>query len=183
MEIVFQILGYLSIPMLLLSLFAMVKSLNRQRPIIPRGLLIQLGISIVFLVVYSLLLNVSPPTILSYGLMGTGITFGSFWSRTTKLSIKKGAVYGKRSIWYMAIWVLSIAITQTLAMTSTQELVAYGLSTIYLTTGIAIGTNLRLLFQQRRLATVSINGSITCPHCGIINNRSLKFCTQCGRSL
>ena len=129
------------------------------------------------------MLGVNPPTVLSYGLMCAGIIFGSFWSRATKLSVREGTVYGKRSIWYMVIWVLSIVTTQTLAMTATQELVAYGLSTIYLTTGIAIGTNLSLLFQQRRLVTVNLYGDITCPNCGTINSRSLKFCTQCGQAL
>jgi hypothetical protein len=183
MDIFLKILGYLSIPMMLFSAYAMTKSLKKDQRVTPRSLVIQLGISIIVLIVYTLLLNVNPPTALSFSLMAVGGVFGVVWSRTTNLTIRDGVVYGKRTVWYMVAWILSITLTQTMAMTAPKELVAYGLSTIYFTTGIAIGTNLSVLIRQQRLLAVKVRSQVVCPHCNNTVSPSATFCTHCGNRL
>jgi len=182
MEVFLKVLGYLSIPLLLLSVIFMIRSLRRDRRLRSRSLLIPIFISIVFLIVYNSLLGVSPPTILSFILMILGLAFGSLWGRTTHLTMREGMVYGRRSVWYLVIWALSIGITQLMALTVSSAAVAYGLSTIYFTTGLAVGTNSSLLFRRSRLGPASVP-EITWPNCGTINGGTRKFCMQCGQAL
>lgn len=182
MELFLKIIGYLSIPLLILSVIFMIRSLRRDQRLTPRGLLIPLCTSIVLLIIYNSLLGVSPPTALSYILMFLGLIFGMLWSRTTHLTMRQGMAYGRRSVWYLIIWAFSIGITQLMALTVSSKFVAYGLSTIYFSTGLAVGTNGSLLFRRWRLVSVSVQ-KITCPNCGTINARMIKFCTQCGQAL
>jgi hypothetical protein len=83
----------------------------------------------------------------------------------------------------MVAWILSIALTQTMAMTAPRELVAYGLSTIYFTTGIAMGTNLYMLVRQRRLLAVTVSSQVICPHCNNPVSPTTTFCTHCGNKI
>ena len=183
MEVFLKIIGYLSIPLVLLSVFVMIRSLRRDQRLTSRSLITQMLVSLVFIIAYALLLRVSVSLALSTPLLVLGLILGVLWNRTTHLRLQKGEVFGRRSIWYLVIWGLSFSITQLMALTASAEIVSYGLSTVYFSTGLAIGTNGSLLFRRWRLISSGAPVEISCPACGTVNIRVRNFCTQCGQTL
>lgn len=168
---------------MLLSAFSLLKSLKKTQPVKLKSIVIQMGVSIAVLIFYILVLNVNPPTSLSLSLLAAGAAFGAIWSRSTSLAVTRGVVYSKRSLWYMVAWIASIALTQTLSLTATRELVTYGISTIYLTTGIGFGTNFSVIIRHQRLLAARVTSQLVCSFCGSKASKASKFCNHCGRKL
>lgn len=184
MEVFLKILGYLSLVLLVVSVYFMVRSVGRQRRLSLRTLIVPLVSVILFLIIYSLILDISPPAIASAFLALAGLGVGIFWGRTTALSAKGTEVYGRRSAWYVVVWGISIAITQVLALLSTPSTVSWGLSTIYFSTGLAYGMNGYLLFRRWKVLSGRREGpQHTCPACGAKIKTGGKFCPGCGQTM
>ena len=183
MAIVFKIIGYLSIPLMIFSAYTMIKSLNRDQRIKTLSLVLPMVTSVAAVFLYTAILKITTSTFLSAILAIVGFLLGIWWSRSTILSIKNGAVTGKRSSVYIVVWILTIAITQLMSQVSSPKLVALGISSMFFSTGLALGTNLSLLSRRHKLASTLKSASRTCPHCGKTVAAGLNFCTYCGNSL
>ena len=189
MDIVFKIIGFLSIPLLIFSIIMMVRSLKKERTITIRSLLLQVVISLAMLIIYSTLLKVDPPTGWSWVLIATGLLIGGLQSRTTALTVQGDKVLGKRSVWFLVIWGISFTITQLLALFGRAEIASYGLLTIYLSTGLSVGANLGLFFRRQQVlqtgktVTEAVVPDGVCPDCGAEVSPGQQFCTGCGSQL
>lgn len=180
-----SVAGYASILLVALSVLAMVRTIGKPRPLVLSGLLIQMAFSGLFLALYSFLLNLGEPTMLSWGLMGAGLGAGIFQGFTTRITVSGDRVTAKRSILYLLIWGLTFTATQLLALLGQNELAAYGLSSIYLATGIALGMNGTLVVRRLLVAPGKNQADTgkTCPDCGEVNSPGRRFCRSCGRQL
>ena len=98
MDIVLRIIGWLAIPLLIFSVWMMIRSLKKERTITIPSLILQVAISVVVLILYVVLLKVSPPTGWSWALIAVGLLIGLLQSRTTSLRVDQGKVLGKRSV-------------------------------------------------------------------------------------
>lgn len=193
---ILKIVGYLAIPLTILSVLWMIKTLRRPKPVTFRSLVIQIALPLLVLLVYSLLLHVSVNPVLAWPLFAAGLVIGVLWGQTTRLNLKKGRVYGKRSVWYLVVWAVTFSVTQGLSLMQRRGLVAVGLATMYFSTGLAIGTNVsfmyrrwKLLSKEEKLAPVlapayaGAGGAVTCPNCAAVNAGPRKFCRECGKTL
>lgn len=192
MALVFRVIGYLSLLILLISFYFMVRTLRRGRKVTRRSLIIPILMSVLFLVVYGAVLNHPEPSVLSALLMALGLVFGVIWSRATTLTARGTDVYGRRSVGYVVIWGLSIAVTQAATLMA-PSWAAYGMSTIYFSTGLAMGTNASLLIKRSRLLSDHSQGRLVagagqavlsrCKRCGEISESGQRFCVNCGSQL
>ena len=180
-----SIAGYASILLVALSVMSMVRTIGKPRPLVLSGLLIQMAFSALFLFLYRFLLNLSEPTMLSWGLMGAGLGVGVFQGFTTKITVSGDRIIAKRSVLYLVIWGITFATTQALALLGQKELAAYGLSSIYLATGIALGMNGTLVIRRLLVSSAGEAPATgrACPACGEINSADRRFCRSCGRQL
>jgi membrane protein CcdC involved in cytochrome C biogenesis/predicted nucleic acid-binding Zn ribbon protein len=187
LDTVLMIAGYISVPLVLLSVFAMVRTIGKPRPLVASGLVLQVILSAAFLVLYRFLLDIGEPTTLSLALLAAGLAGGAFQGFTTKLDVSGDRVMAKRSVFYLVIWGLSFSATQLLAMLGQNTIAAYGLSSVYLATGIAVGMNGTLLARRMMVSAsghpAGIRAVSACPACGSANAPGRKFCGACGRSL
>jgi hypothetical protein len=207
MQFIFKIIGFISIALMIFSVYIMIKSMRRDQRIKVRSLLIPVFSSLIFLVLYVVILKSVRLSPWSFLLGLVGLAAGILWSKTTLMSLKNNNVVGKRSPWYLVIWGVTIAVTQLLSMTASPGTVAIGISTIFFSTGLNIGTNSSLLVRRQKLVSgiqlqvkpVNASGiaskidqelasSISlkqqgCPNCGKTNNSGLKFCVKCGQPL
>jgi hypothetical protein len=104
-------------------------------------------------VVYISVLGIDPPRLPSGFLWLVGIGVGLVWANTTALSqAADGAVMGRRSVWYLWVWGGTFLLTQFLALVGSRGLASVGISTIYLSMGLAIGTNGNLLYRRSQVA-------------------------------
>ncbi len=207
MQFIFKIIGFISIGLMILSVYIMIKSMRRDQRIKVRSLLIPVLSSLIFLVLYVVILKSVRLSPWSFLLGLVGLAAGILWSKTTLMSLKNNNVVGKRSPWYLVIWGVTIAVTQLLSMTASSGTVAIGISTIFFSTGLNIGTNSSLLVRRQKLvsgiqmqhklvnapAIVSKTGQksasntglkkLDCPNCGRTSISGLKFCVNCGQAL
>jgi len=147
----FKVVGFLSIPLVVLSVFLLTRSIGRATRITSRGLIIQIGTVPVFLLVYSLLLGVSVALKWAIPLVMIGTGVGGFWGFNTVLTLRGNEVFGTRSIWYLVLWGVSFALTQLLALVGTDGMTASGMATMCFSMGTALGMNGGLLIRRRLL--------------------------------
>jgi hypothetical protein len=207
MQFIFKIIGFISIALMIFSVYIMIKSMRRDQRIKVRSLLIPVFSSLIFLVLYVVILKSVRLSPWSFLLGLVGLAAGILWSKTTLMSLKNNNVVGKRSPWYLVIWGVTIAVTQLLSMTASPGTVAIGISTIFFSTGLNIGTNSSLLVRRQKLvsgiqmldksANVSrVTGAppqkpalgtkpqqSICLACGKVNAAGLKYCIYCGHVL
>ena len=155
LTVIFKIIGFLSIPLVLFSVYMMVRSIGRARRITRKSLYIQLGMSPVFLIVYSLLLGVSIAFKWAIPLVVLGLGVGGFWGLSTALTLRGRQVMGTRSTWYIILWGASFALTQTLALFASEGATAGGLATMCFSMGTAVGMNVSLLLRHHQLLSNS----------------------------
>jgi len=148
LTVLYRIVGFVSVPLLVVSTLMMVRSIRRSQRITSGSLLFQLAFSPGFLVLYSLLLGVQVAVKWAVPLLMLGIGLGSVWAQSTSLSLRGGSVYGSRSVWYLMLWCASYAVTELLALFGTDGAVAGGLATMIFSTGSAIGMNGNLLLRR-----------------------------------
>jgi hypothetical protein len=183
LALVFRIIGILSIPLTLVAIVLMIRSLRHEQQITARSLIIQLATSPIFLAVYAWLLGVSVSLRIAVPMLIVGLAVGVVWGHTTRLRLTRRAqVAGRRSIWYLAVWGLTFTVTQGLALWASSEVVAHALSTMYFSTGAAAGMNGYLLFRYWRLLS-GAPAPLRCPACGAVGGRGQKFCVRCGTAL
>ena len=151
LTVIFKIIGLLSIPLVLFSVYMMVRSIGRARRVTRKSLFLQLGMSPVFLIVYSLLLGVSIAFKWAIPLVVLGLGVGGFWGLSTALTLRGSQVMGTRSTWYIILWGASFALTQTLALFATEGAAAGGLATMVFSMGTAVGMNAGLLLRHHLL--------------------------------
>ena len=193
---ILKIVGYLAIPVTILSVLWMIKTLRRPKPVTFPSLVIQIALPVLVLLVYSLLLHVSVNPALAWPLFAAGLVLGVISGQTTKLNVNKGKVYGQRSVWYLVVWALTFSVTQLLSLMQRRGIVALGLATMYFSTGLAIGTNVSFMYRRWRLlskpeelalvpapAYAAAGAAVACPNCGAANAISRKFCGECGKTL
>lgn len=182
-NLILRIVGFLSIPLTLVAIGLMIKSLRHEQQVTARSLIIQLATSPVFLAVYAWLLGVSVSLKIAVPMLIVGLGVGALWGHTTKLRLtRRGRVAGRRSIWYLAVWALTFTVTQGLALWASSEVVAHALSTMYFSTGAAAGMNGYLLFRHWRLLSSAV-APLRCPACGAMGGPGQKFCVRCGTTL
>ena len=153
-----KLIGLLSIPLMIVSVLVMVRSIGRARRITQKSLLIQIVTSPAFLIVYTLLLGVSIAFKWAVPVTMLGVGIGGFWGLSTALSVKDRQVVGTRSVWYLWLWAGSFAVTQLLAVFATDGATAGGLAMMFLSMGTAVGMNASLLYRHRLLLSTVAGG-------------------------
>lgn len=197
LDVVLRAIGFLSVPMLVVSIVFMIKNLRRAHPVRPKGLALQTATPLAVFVVYALLLSLDPPKLASGVLLMVGLGLGIVSSMTTHLGLERGQVIGQRNIWYLVAWAVTFSITQLLAVFARSEYAAWGFTTLYFSLGLTLGTNGTLLVRRDRIlsgaepATAApaavaapavglIATPATCPGCGLAVEPGVRFCTRCG---
>ena len=135
-----RIVAILSIPLIIFSVYLMVRSIGRARRITQRSLLIQLCTSPAVLLIYAVFLGVTITLkwAIPIGLLGLGI--GGITASSTALTLRGTNVYCTRSTWYVLLWGASFVLTQVLVVFASSGLVAGGLATMCFSTGVAAPT-------------------------------------------
>lgn len=148
---IYRILSLLTIPLVLLSFYGMIRQMRKELPFRLFTPVIGLIMSPLSLIINVIFLHRAFPTFLGPALLITGLGFGLAWGQATRLYIKGPAVVGKRSVLHIVFWGVSYAITQILATFAPALWVAGGLTAMFFSTGSALGTNTNLLIRQLRL--------------------------------
>ena len=207
-QVILKLIGTISIALLIWSVIMMMRTVRRDQWVRLWSLFLPLVMAPAMLLVYVVLLNVHVHAVVSWLLLAAGLAVGIVWSRATTMHVRGPRVYGRRSAWYLAIWALTFAYTQAVTwFDSSGSLTKYGLATIFLSTGLAVGTNFGLIvMRQAVLARAGAPSSgpepavaappapgdddlarpaaeAICPACGRPVRAGQRFCAGCGHAV
>lgn len=146
------VLGWLSIPLFLVSVFLMVRMIRKAHPLKSALLGMQALTPLLLLLVYVLLLSLGSSWIAGLAAAALGLAVGVGWSFTTKVQVHEGKPFGKRSGLYLVVWALSFAITQAMIMVAPTDTAAFAAVTMYFSAGLALGANGLLAMRASRAA-------------------------------
>ena len=151
MTTLFRILGYLSIPVLLVSVGFTIRSIRREQrvAITRRSLILPMLMAAAVLLVYAVFLDVSTTALTTWLPLTVGIVAGWVWCHTaTRLTVDGGRVLGAKTVWVLVPWVLSMLFTQVLALTQSTLTVPVGFSVMFAVGGLAFGEHAGLLRRR-----------------------------------
>ena len=185
MDTVLRFVGFLSIPLVALSVFLMVRQLGRDRPLRDRDLLLSLLFSVGVLVLFILLLDAEASAI-EWLLGALGFAVGALVGRATPLRAVAGEVYARGTPWAFGVWVIGFGYAQLAVLGVIPGGDESGLSAMFLATGVSIGTVVATTIRRSRLATSAAGQSASaaagsvCPNCGSPTACTGHFCGRCG---
>jgi hypothetical protein len=180
MDTVFRVIGYLSVPAVLIGIAMAIRSTLRERPLRGRTLLLLAGIGLAYLVAHDLLRGDEIVRPLGWAVAVAGILIGASWAERSRLRAIADRVLARGEAWYLAFWGIAVVIAQLSALGVFGEDQWPGIYAVYLTTGLIPGSNLALWFrltQVRRKA----RSTAFCPHCG--GAAAADRCAGCGRQV
>jgi hypothetical protein len=148
---IYRVLSLVSIPLVLLSFYGMIRQMRKELPFRLRTPIIGLIFAPLSLIINVFFLRRAFSEFLGPALLITGLGFGLAWGQATRLYVKGPSIVGKRSVLHIIFWAVSYAITQILATFAPAMWVAGGLSAMFFSTGSGLGNNLNLLIRQLRL--------------------------------
>jgi hypothetical protein len=146
-----RILGLLSIPLTGLALWGLIRQTGKERPLRLSTPLVGLVMAPITLIVNLVFLHQAAPGFLGPALLLFGLGLGVAWGQTTRVYARERRLVGKRSVWHLAFWGASYAMTQLLATVASAQWVSAGLAAMFLSAGSTLGTNLSLLVRQLRM--------------------------------
>jgi len=149
-----RVVGYLSIPVLLISVGMTVRSIRREQAVTVtvRSAMLPMIIVSVMLWIYLVLLGVTSSAAATWLPFAAGIAFGLWWTtRTTRLTVSDGRVLGAKTAWVLLPWAISMSLTQGLALTESSLTVPVGFTVLFAVSGLVIGENVAVLQRRARL--------------------------------
>jgi len=154
MATVLQIVGYLSIPVLLVSVGLTIRSIRRERAVTltVRSAAIPILFVATSLVGYIAFIGVATSALTTWLPLLGGIVAGLWWNRaTTRLTVREGRVVGVKTAWVLLPWALSITLTQSLALAESSLTVPVGFTLLFTFSGLVIGEQMGLLQRRAEL--------------------------------
>ena len=98
------------------SALAMVITFRKAKAVSPLSLIISIGISALSATILASLSKPHPGWLLSFAGLFFGALLGCGWGLTTEVFSEGGKVQSRGSGWYLAVWVLTMMITQLIPM-------------------------------------------------------------------
>lgn len=136
----FLLLQIAGLAMMALSAAVMVVTFRKAKAVSPRSLLISISMSILSAVIVVIVSKAIPSAGLTMLGMTVGGTVGGGWALTTRVFAEDGKVRSRGSGWYLAVWVMSLMLTQGIPML-TGRTPAAALVVLFLGTGIVLGNS------------------------------------------
>lgn len=184
MDTLLRLIGFLSIPLVAVSCFLMVRGLGSEYRLRVRGLVITAAFAVAVLWLFNAVLDVEMSST-SWALGFVGAVAGVFVGRATRLRVAGDDVFAQRTPWAVAAWLLCFGYAQLAVLGLLPGAYEGGLDAMFLATGVAVGTSVSLALRRSQTAAVagevgSTAAPATCPHCGRPNSTTSHFCGRCG---
>ena len=157
-----RILAVLSIPLVAVGLWLVIRQVRRPSPLRRWTPVIGLVMAPLGMLLNVVILRQAAPGRAGWLAGIVGVLFGIAWDRTTRIEVADGGLIARRSVLYLVLWGIAYAITQILVSVTVAGWVSAGLLSMCFATGTAIGMNVDLLTRYRRarsLVSQSTTGS------------------------
>ena len=156
LEAFFRLLSYAATAMMLVSVAAMLLTFRQARRLEPVALLLSLAVSLLSTLLSLALAATIPPGLLLLGGFAAGLVAGGLWARTTLLFVDGDTVRGRGTIWSLAIWAASFALSQLVTVTAGTSGLAGALMMMG-SAGLAAGNAVGLALRVHRVRATPVS--------------------------
>ena len=156
LEAFFRLLSYAATAMMLVSVAAMLLTFRQARRLEPVALLLSLAVSLLSTLLSLALAAMFPPGLLLLGGFAAGLVAGGLWARTTLLFVDGDTVRGRGTIWSLAIWAASFALSQLVTVTAGTSGLAGALMMMG-SAGLAAGNAVGLALRVHRVRATPVS--------------------------
>lgn len=153
--LLFRIVGLIGMALFALSVVTMLLTFRKARKLSAWSLAIGAAVSVVCTWIFFTLAGAPLPAAAILLAVAAGAMVGVGWSLTNLLFIDGGTIRARGNIWFLAVWALSLMMTQAAALTGGKTPYAVALVS-FLGMGLAVGNSFGLLARYAR-ARVSIS--------------------------
>jgi len=156
--LLFRVVGIVGMALFALSIVMMLLTFRKARKLSPWSLAIGAIVSVLCTWIFFALAG-APLSASAIGLaVAAGAMVGVGWSLTNLLFIDGEAIRARGNIWFLAVWALSLLMTQAATLAGGQTPYAVALVS-FLGMGLAVGNSLGLLARYLRArAAISVTG-------------------------
>lgn len=179
----------------------MILTFRRKRSITRRAPLISIGMSLLFILVYWLIVGTSIPVWGLFFIIVTGIVLGVWRGKNTKVWIEKGIAKAQNTIWFLIVWAFCYGLNQFLISAGKALSFNLGMASMAVGTGVILGSQGNIFLRLQKLHPARASGTVAtdssgsaseeppadrlnhCPQCGAEVSSSERFCTGCGSQL
>jgi len=168
MDTFLRLVGYVSILLVAVSVFILVRSLGSDYRLRVRGLVMTAAFAVAVLGLFHVVLDVETPWT-AWALAIVGVVAGAVVGRATPLRVAGDEVFARRTPWSASAWLLCFGYAQLAVLGVLPGEYEGGLDAMFLATGVASAPG----------DVVSATGGV-CAHCGRPNPDEAGFCGHCG---
>ena len=146
-----KLVSFAGVVLMLFSVAVMILTFKKAREVVPAAMLASLAAALIGTLISLTFAHAVPSSTLILLALLVGGGLGALWSRTTLLFVDQGRIRMRGTIWYLAVWALTLAINQGVSiMTGRAPLIVSCLALAG--AGLAIGNTAGLIFRANKAA-------------------------------
>jgi hypothetical protein len=143
-----RLVSFAGVGLMLFGVAVMILTFKKAREVVPAALLVSLAAALIGTFVSLAFAQTVPHRTLVLFALIVGGVLGAVWSRTTLLFVDGRSIRMRGTIWYLAVWALTLALNQSVAIVTGRTPLATALLALF-GAGIAIGNTLGLILRAR----------------------------------
>ncbi len=144
-----KLISFAGVLLMLFSVAMMILTFKKAREVVPAAMLASLVAALIGTFVSLAFARSMPSSALVLLVLLAGGALGALWSRTTLLFVDQGRIRMRGTIWYLAVWALTLAVNQSMSiMTGRAPVVVSCLALAG--AGLAIGNTSGLIFRANK---------------------------------
>ena len=148
-----RLVSFAGVGLMLLGVSVMILTFKKAREVAPAAMLASLAAALTGTFVSLAFAQTVPHRTLVLFALIVGGVLGAVWSRTTLLFVDGKSIRMRGTIWYLAVWALTLALNQGVAIVTGRTPLATALLALF-GAGIAIGNTLGLILRAKKAVTL-----------------------------
>lgn len=160
-------LRYASFAISIILILRMLRSYRKVRSVSRKSCAVAIVFPIATLLVYSIIIGSSLPSIVLSALFAFGLALGVWQGKKTDVWVENGRPRARNTIWFLVVWALSYTLMQVLVQLGNSLSLNVGIGTMCVSTAIALGSQGFIMIRLSqtgglpvRLASIRAEGGV-----------------------
>jgi len=147
LAVILKYVRFVSLAISIILILRMLRTYRRVRSVSRKSCVIAIAFPIATLLVYSVIIGSSLPSIALSPLFAFGLALGVWQGRKTKVWVENGRPQAQNTIWFLVVWALSYTLMQVLVQLGNRLSLNIGIGTMLASTAIAVGSQGLILIR------------------------------------
>ncbi|MBN2199001.1 MAG: zinc ribbon domain-containing protein [Candidatus Aminicenantes bacterium] len=195
MATILKYVRYVSFAISIILILRMLRQYRKIRSLSLKSCLVAIVFPVAALLVYSIIIGSSLPSIALTALFAFGLALGLWQGRKTKVWIESGRPRAQNTVWFLIVWALSYALMQGLLQLGNRLSLKVGIGSMMASTAIAVGSQGLLLIRLSRTGELPMRRPAAVPSSAEAHGfrasgssapaapHERRYCSSCGARL